>query len=61
MIAKIAFEVTDTQIQKLSSRARDRSQVEEVLEIIENDIILREDLASSIRSAIDTVSKQRRR
>ena len=61
MIAKIAFEVTDTQIQKLSSRALDRSQVEEVLEIIENDIILREDLASSIRSAIDTVSKQRRR
>ena len=61
MIAKVAFEITDEHIHRLSGRKLDREQVEEVLELIEADIILREDMQASIRGAIAVVTKKKRR
>ena len=58
---KVAFEVTAAQIQNYTRKKLSVEQVEEVLEIVEGDIILREDLQSSIRNAIDVVEKKKKR
>ena len=57
-MTKIAFEITDREISRLSRQKLNKAQVKKILGMVENDSVLWDNIETAIQDAIEQVLKK---